>query len=101
MPIWAVVLGQVLDGLATLWIGLILVDSLFMWFFRGHYPKGVLLFALAWTANQPINSVRRIVPTAVRGLDFAPWLTILLLVLLKTFALRGMIYWGLLSRAGH
>jgi hypothetical protein len=54
-----------------------------------------------WTAEiieLPVNGVRLTVPTLYRNVDFAPWLTIVLLVLLKTFVFRAMIYWGMLHQ---
>ena len=48
-------------------------------------------------ADLPVNGVRYTIPTLYRDVDIAPWLTILLLVLMKTFIFRAMIYWGILA----
>jgi uncharacterized protein YggT (Ycf19 family) len=92
--------GQIVDGLAVVWVGFILADVLLSWFMPRSYPGSGFLYIFAWVANWPVNLIRRLMPTAYREWDFAPWFTILALVLLKTFVLRALIYWGLQSAQG-
>ncbi|MEW6515696.1 MAG: YggT family protein [candidate division FCPU426 bacterium] len=90
--------GWLLNLLASLWVGLILLDLLLAWVFKEDRRNGWLGNALAWLAGLPVNGLRRIMPTVYRGTDFAPWITILVLVLFATFLFRAMVYWGMLHQ---
>ncbi|MBN1595384.1 YggT family protein [candidate division FCPU426 bacterium] len=90
--------GLILDWLATLWIALILLSLLVSWLPKAASAKGVFRTWLMHAAEPPILLLRRTLPTVYRGMDFAPWLAILILVLMKAFIFRAMIYWGMLNR---
>lgn len=90
--------GWLLNGLATVWVVLILLDLLLAWVFKTDQRGGWLGNGLAWLAGGPVNVLRRIMPTVYRGTDFAPWLTIFFLVLFKTVVFRSLIYWGMLHQ---
>jgi uncharacterized protein YggT (Ycf19 family) len=96
---WVLVLGWGLNVLALGWIALLLVRVLTGWLAPAASGRAR---AGAWAAaaiDAPVNAVRRLVPTVYRGVDLAPWLTVLLLVLIKTFLFRALVYWGMLHRA--
>ena len=90
--------GWILDILSIVWIILILLDILFSWIIMAGKTPGLVRYWLTKAAALPVNVLRRTVPTVYREMDFAPWLTILLLILMKTFIFRGMIYWGMLHQ---
>ncbi|MCK5218188.1 YggT family protein [bacterium] len=93
-----IVSGWILDLLSILWIMLILLDILFSWITTAGKPPGPVQYGLTKTAALPVDLLRRTMPTVYREMDFAPWLTILLLILMRTFIFRAMIYWGMLHR---
>ncbi len=90
--------GWLLNSLATVWVGLILLDLLAAWVLKTNQRGGWLGNGLVWLAGLPVNLLRRVMPTVYRGMDFAPWLTMLLLLLFKTFVFRSMVYWGMLHQ---
>ncbi len=99
MASFLVVSGWFLNALAVVWIGLILLKIIFGWFSpAGARSSGGLAQVFSAVVTAPVNWVRRTVPTVYRKVDFAPWLTILFLILIKTFIFRAMIYWGMLHR---
>ncbi len=93
-----ITLGWILDILSIIWIMLILLDILFSWIAAAGKSPGPVRYGLAKAAALPVDLLRRTVPTVYREMDFAPWLAILLLILMKTFIFRAMIYWGMLHR---
>jgi len=92
------VIGWILDVAAALWIGLILLEILLSWLWGGNKRPGLVGFWLVRAANLPVNFMRRSFPTVYRRMDFAPWLTLIVLVLLRTFVFRAVIYWASLQR---
>ncbi len=98
MAAFFITTGWLGDLLATVWIVLILIDLVWSWFQSKQKEPGLVRQWFAGVANPPVNLLRRTVPTVYRRTDFAPWLAILLLVLIKTFIFRAMIYWGMLHR---
>lgn len=88
--------GWFLTLMAWIWIALILTKSLTGWFIHST-GEGSSGFGINGLAEAPVNWVRRMVPTVYRSVDIAPWLTILLLMLFKTFVFRAMVYWGILN----
>lgn len=91
--------GWVLDALATLWMLFILIRILTGWLLPSSGASRGGLWAWAGRLVEvPVNVVRRTIPTQYRTMDFAPWLTLLFIVLIKTFIFRAMIYWGMLHK---
>ncbi len=90
--------GWILDLLSIIWIMLILLDILFSWITTAGKTPGPARYWLTKVAALPVDILRRPLPTVYREMDFAPWLAILLLILMKTFIFRGMIYWGMLHQ---
>jgi uncharacterized protein YggT (Ycf19 family) len=97
MAILVLTSGWVLDVLATMWMALILIKLLAGWLVPARTGRG-LRYRAALLVDLPVNLMRRTIPTVYRAVDFAPWLSLLLLVLVKTFVFRAMIYWGMLNR---
>lgn len=93
-----ITMGWVADGLCLVWLIIILLDILVGWVPAWKKKSGWLLRASNRLALIPVNMMRRTIPTMYRGIDFAPWITVLALVLIKTFACRAVIYWGMLHR---
>jgi uncharacterized protein YggT (Ycf19 family) len=89
--------GWLLDVLAAIWMALILLKLLTAWLVPAQAEKG-LLFQAGRLVDLPVNFLRRVMPTVYRAVDFAPWLTLVMLVLVKTFVFRAMIYWGMLHK---
>ncbi len=88
-------LGWSLNLLASIWIVLLFLRMAFTLVRAGAPASG------SWwgrVIEAPVNWVRATFPTLYRRVDFAPWLTILILVLLNTFLFRALIYWGMLHR---
>jgi len=98
MPALVLTAGWVLDALATVWIVFILIRLLTAWLMPSAATARGLRFWAGRLVEVPVNVVRRTLPTMYRTVDFAPWLTLLFLVLFKTFIFRAMIYWGMLNR---
>ncbi len=98
IAVLVLVAGGLLNALATLWLVLLLLRILGGWMLPAPRNPGRARILLAAVVEAPVRWVQRLVPTVYRQVDFAPWLTILLLVLLKTFFFRAMLYWGLLHR---
>ena len=90
--------GWVLNVMGTLWIVLILLYLILQWLPQKRSGAGFLQEGLQKITAPAVNLLRRTLPTVYRGMDFAPWLTILILVLMKTFIFRSMIYWGMLHQ---
>jgi uncharacterized protein YggT (Ycf19 family) len=90
--------GWILNILGTTWIVLIVLNIVVAWLSAKTKKANLLRQWLQQVAEPPINLLRRTLPTVYREMDFAPWLTILILVLMKVFIFRAMIYWGMLNR---
>lgn len=90
--------GWIFNLLSTVWIVLIVVNLIVSWLPLKIKTPGIFQQWLRQVAEPPINLLRRTLPTVYRDMDFAPWLTILILVLMKVFIFRAMIYWGMLNR---
>lgn len=90
--------GWILNILGTIWIVLIVLNILVAWIPVKTKTPNFIRQWLLQVAEPPINLLRRTLPTVYREMDFAPWLTILILVLMKAFIFRAMIYWGMLNR---
>jgi len=100
MPTLVFTAGWTLDALASIWMVLILIKLLAAWLVPARGEGQVLRFWMGRLVEVPVDIVRRTIPTVYRTVDFAPWLTLLLMVLVKTFILRAMIYWGMLHHSG-
>jgi len=90
--------GWILNLLGTLWIILIILNLIVSWFPSRSQTTKLVRQWLIHVAEPPVNLLRCTLPTVYRQMDFAPWLTILILFLMKTFIFRAMIYWGMLNR---
>lgn len=95
---WVLALGWVLNALALLWVAFLLLRMLTGWLAPAGAGRGGIGTRAVAVIEVPVNAVRRLVPTVYRGLDLAPWLTLLLVVLVKTFLFRALVYWGMLHR---
>jgi uncharacterized protein YggT (Ycf19 family) len=93
-----VIAGWILNIAGNTWVVFIVLEMLLSAVFTGSKRPGLLAYWLVRIANLPVNSIRRLIPTMYRRVDLAPWLTLLLLVLVNTFVFRAMIYWGVLHR---
>jgi uncharacterized protein YggT (Ycf19 family) len=88
-------LGWLLDVFSLIWICLILLDLICIWIF-GPSQSGFYHEWVHGIAQLPVNFLRATLPTVYRNTDFAPYLALLLLVLMKTFVFRAIVYWGML-----
>ncbi|MCD4812648.1 YggT family protein [bacterium] len=93
-----ITMGSIFNFMGSVWIGLILLDIILCWIVAKNKQRGLILIWISKLALPPVNLVRRTVPTVYREMDFAPWLTVFFLVLIKTFIFRALIYWGMLHR---
>ncbi len=91
--------GWIGDLLCLVWLILIVIDIISSWIPSLQNSKSRSMTILHRFAIPPVNMVRWSIPTMYRGVDFAPWITIIALVLIKTFACRAIIYWGMLHRS--
>ena len=94
-----ITLGWIGDVLCLAWLIVILLDILLNWLPSLKKNGGWIMVTLNRLALPPVNMLRRTLPTMYRGIDFAPWITVIALVLIKTFACRAIIYWGMLHRS--
>jgi hypothetical protein len=90
--------GGVLTVLVSFWIVAILIKMVAGWLIPARKTPGLVWLWLGEIIEMPVNWVRVTVPTLYRNVDVAPWLTIVVMVLMKTFVFRAMIYWGMLHQ---
>lgn len=94
-----IVLGALLGGLTTLWIVLLLGKlAVGIMVPPARRPAAPLWRLCGEVIEGPVNAVRWALPTVYRKVDLAPWMTLLLLMLFKTFITRALVYWGMLHR---
>ncbi len=80
------------------WLGLILVDLVLNLIPSLQSQPGWAVAFINRLALPPVNMMRRLLPTVYRDIDFSPWITLLGLIILKTFVFRAVIYWGMLHQ---
>jgi uncharacterized protein YggT (Ycf19 family) len=98
MADWIRTAGWLLTWLATIWVVLIVLSQAASWLLPVRRKPGLVWVFAGDLIEIPVNGLRRAVPTVYRSVDLAPWLTILVLILLKAFVFRALIYLGMLLR---
>ncbi len=93
-----ITLGWLGNIACVLWLVLILVDLGLRLIPSMQAQSGWAVMTIHRLAVPPVNLVRRMMPTVYREVDFSPWITLLGLILLKTFVFRAIIYWGMLHQ---
>jgi uncharacterized protein YggT (Ycf19 family) len=94
-----ILLGWGLSFAVDLWILLIVFDQLSSWVLPRPAGAAGWRSALGTLTYWPINWIRQLFPTVFRGADLSPWITLLVLVLVKALVLRALVYWGVLHSA--
>jgi uncharacterized protein YggT (Ycf19 family) len=95
---WIRTAGWLSTLVATLWVVLIVLSQAAVWLLPARKKPGLVWVFAGDLIEIPVNWVRQSVPTVYRSIDLAPWLTILILVLLNAFVFRAVIYLGMLLR---
>jgi uncharacterized protein YggT (Ycf19 family) len=98
MADWIRAAGWLLTLLAALWVVLIVLSQAALWLLPARKKPGLAWVLAGDLTEIPVNWVRRVVPTVYRSVDLAPWMTILVLLLLNAFVFRALIYLGMLLR---
>ena len=76
-------LASVLDTVFSLLLIVILINALLSWVRPD--PNNPIVVVLDRISGLVCNPLRRIIPTAVGGIDFAPFIAMLLIVFLQRF----------------
>ena len=81
-------LATVLDVLLNAVLVIVLINALLSWV-RVDTSNPVLAF-LERISDAVCNPIRRLFPTAAGGIDFAPFIAMLVIMFIQRFAIRSM-----------
>jgi YggT family protein len=81
-------LAQVLDVVLNVLMVMILVNALLSWVRPD--PNNPIVMMLQRVSDFVCDPIRRLFPTSAGGIDFAPFIAMLLIVFLQRFAIGSM-----------
>jgi YggT family protein len=81
-------LAQVLDIVLTALMLIILVNALLSWVRPD--PNNPIVMLLERVSDFVCDPIRRLFPTSAGGIDFAPFIAMLLIIFLQRFAIGSM-----------
>jgi len=81
-------LAQVLDIVLTALLLVILINALLSWVRPD--PNNPVVELLQRVSDFVCDPIRRLFPTSVGGIDFAPFIAMLLIIFLQRFAIGSM-----------
>lgn len=81
-------LAQVLDMLLTALMAIILINALLSWVRPD--PRNPIVMLLERVSDFVCDPIRRLFPTNAGGIDFAPFIVMLLIIFVQRFAIQSL-----------